>query len=259
MSNREILYGRRTILEALRAGRRVFHRLLIAAPSRGTIVTEISNEAKRRNVPLEHCPKSLLDRLTHSGHHQGIALETGPYPYADPEDMYRAAVENREALFLLFLDHIYDPQNLGSLLRTAEAAGAHGVILPRHRAALVTPAAARASSGACEHLRVALVANLPRAMAEWRERGLRVFGLDIAGTAPLLTETPLDGPLGLVVGNEGEGLGKLVARACDAIVRLPMCGRVQSLNAAISGAIALYEVRRQRDEKKHHMNDDRRD
>ena len=248
MSNeREILYGRQPILESLRAGRRTFHALWVAESAKGAIVAETRAEASRRGVPVHPCAKAQLDRLTHSGHHQGVALEAGPYPYEDPETMRRAAELAGEPLWLLFLDHIHDPQNLGSILRSAEAAGAHGVVLPRDRAALVTPAAARASSGACEHLRVARVPNLAEAMEEWKRRGLRLIGLEADPSAPLLTDIPLDGPLGLAVGNEGEGLGKRVAKTCDLLVRLPMRGHVQSLNAAVSAAIALYETRRQRD------------
>jgi len=247
MEPREILYGRRPLIEALRAGRRRFHALWLAEGVRGATVEEARREAGRRNVPVRTCPRSQLDRWTHSGHHQGAALEVSPYPYADPEDLRRAAESARESLFLLFLDHLEDPQNVGSLLRTAEAAGVHGVILPRDRAVAITPAVARASSGASEHLRIAQAPNLVRALAEWKERGVWLFGLDADPAAPLLTETKLEGPLGLVVGQEGEGLGRLVAKTCDALVRLPMRGRISSLNAAVSGAIALYEVRRQRD------------
>ncbi len=247
MEPREILYGRRPLIEALRAGRRRLHTLWLAEGVHGAIVEEARGEAARRKVPVRTCPRSQLDRWTHSGHHQGVALEVSPYPYADPEDLRRAAETAGESLFLLLLDHLEDPQNVGSLLRTAEAAGVHGVILPRDRAVGITPAVARASSGASEHLRIAQTPNLVRAMAEWKARGVWLFGLEADPAAPLLTETKLEGPLGLVVGHEGEGLGRLVARTCDALVRLPMRGRIGSLNAAVSGAIALYEVRRQRD------------
>lgn len=247
MEAREILYGRRPLIEALRAARRHFHALWIAEGVRGSIVEEARREAARRGVPIQTCRKSQLDRWTHSGHHQGVALEASVYPYADPEDLWRAATTAVEPPFLLFLDHLEDPQNVGSLLRTAEAAGVHGVIVPRDRAAPISPAVARASSGATEHLLIAQAPNLVRALEEWKQRGLWIFGLDVDADLPLLSDTRLDGPIGLVVGHEGEGLSRLVARTCDARVRIPMRGRIGSLNAAVSGAIALYEVRRQRD------------
>lgn len=247
MEAREILYGRRPLVEALRAGRRQFFALWVAEGARGAIVEEARREAARRGVPIQTCRKSQLDRWTHSGHHQGVALEVSSYPYADMEDLWKGAAAAGEPPFLLFLDHLEDPQNVGSLLRTAEAAGVHGVIVPRDRAAPISPAVARASSGATEHLLIAQAPNLVRAIEEWKQRGLWIFGLDMDADLPLLTETRLDGPVGLVVGHEGEGLGRLVARTCDARVRIPMRGRIGSLNAAVSGAIALYEVRRQRD------------
>ncbi len=247
MTAPEILYGRRPMIETLRAGRRRTRALWIADGARGATIEELRALAQRRETPVRRCPKSQLDRWTHSGHHQGVALEADPYPYGDPEDMLRAAEAAREPLFLMLLDHIEDPQNVGSLLRTAEAAGVHGVILPRDRAAAVTPAVVRASSGASEHLCVAQVGNLAEFIESWKRRGVWFFGLEAEPSAGLLTEAPLTRPLGLVVGNEGSGLGKRVAKTCDALVRLPMRGKIQSLNAAVSGAIALYEVRRQRD------------
>jgi len=247
MTGLEILYGRRPLIETLRAGRRAVHAVWIAEGARGPTVDDVRAAAASRRLAVRTCSRADLDRRTRSGNHQGVALETAPYPYADPEVMLRAAETARESLFLLLLDHIEDPQNVGSLLRTAEAAGVHGVLMPRDRAVAVTPAVVRASSGASEHLRIAQVPNLARAIDEWKRRGLWIFGLDAAPSAPLLTETALRGPVGLVVGNEGEGLGRLVAKSCDALVRLPMHGRIGSLNAAVSGGIALYEVRRQRD------------
>ena len=243
----EIIFGRRAVLEVLRAGRRTIHAVLIAEGAHGAIVTEAQTEARRRRLPIRLCPRALLDRLTHSGHHQGVALETSPYPYENPETMLRTAEEAGEPLFLLFLDHLHDPQNLGAILRSAEAVGVHGVILPEAHAAAVTPAAVRASSGAAEHLRVARVRAFAQHLREWKQRGLRLVGLESTPSLPLLTDLPLDGPIGLIIGNEGEGLTKAAARACDVRARLPMRGRIESLNASVSAGIALYEVRRQRD------------
>jgi 23S rRNA (guanosine2251-2'-O)-methyltransferase len=158
----------------------------------------------------------------------------------------RLARESQASPFLLLLDHVQDPQNLGSLLRTAEAAGVHGVIIPGRRAAGVTPAAVRASAGAAEHVRVALVANLVQAMRQLKAEGVWIAGLEAAPDAQLYTKAALSGPLGLVIGSEGQGLARLVRETCDFLIRLPMLGRVESLNAGVAGAIALYEARRQR-------------
>lgn len=246
-SGGELLYGRQTLLEVLRAGRRDLRRLLVAE---GTQMSgppaEILRLAHHRKVPVTACVRRDLDRRTLNGNHQGLALEAGPYPWADLADL-RAPGADGEPPFLLVLDHIQDPQNVGSMMRSADAAGVTGVILPKDRACAVTPAVVRASSGAVEHLRVAQVTNLVRALAELKERRIWVHALDALPGAPLHTDVRLDGPIALVVGNEGEGIGRLVRQTCDGVLRLPMRGRVGSLNAAVAAAIALYEVRRQRD------------
>lgn len=247
---RDLLYGRQAILESLKAGRRTFHGLRVAEGIRtGGIASDILDAARRRQVPVRPCDRRELDRLTEGGHHQGLALETGPYPEVELADLLRPPERGAEPVFLLALDHVQDPQNVGSLMRTADAVGVQGVILPRDRAVGVTPAVVRASSGAAEHLRVAVVVNLVRALTELKEHGIWVYGLEAFPEATLCTETRLDGAVALVVGSEGEGMARLVRDTCDGIVRLPMRGRVGSLNAAVAGAIAMYEIRRQRDAK----------
>ncbi len=244
----ESLYGRQVVLEALRAGRRTLHRLRVAAGARdaGT-AAEARRLAQARGLSVEAADRRDLDRATHSGHHQGLVLEAGPFAYAELADALEAARSAGEPPFLLLLDHIEDPQNVGSLMRTAEAAGVHGIVLPKDRAAPVTPAVSRASSGAAEHLLVARVANLVHAMGELKRAGVWIYGLDATPGTPLYSEVRLDGPVGLVVGSEGGGMSRLVRARCDGGMRLPMRGRVGSLNAAVSGAIALYHVRRLRD------------
>jgi 23S rRNA (guanosine2251-2'-O)-methyltransferase len=178
--------------------------------------------------------------------HQGLAAEVSGYPYLDLADLLDAAKSSGESPFLLLLDHLQDPQNLGSLLRTAEAVGVHGVVLPHRRAAPVTPAAVRASAGAAEHAHVAQVANLVRAMESLKAAGVWLAGLEALPDAQLYTQANLDGSLGLVIGSEGQGVARLVRERCDFLIRLPMYGQVESLNAAVAGAVALYEARRQR-------------
>ena len=236
---REWLYGRNPVYEALRAGRRHVFRLRLAEGLRlkGRL-RAIVRLAERRQVLVEHVPRRMLDAVI-AGNHQGVALEVSGYPYADLEQMWRRVEERAEPPLFLLLDTLQDPQNLASLLRTAEAVGAHGVLLPRRRTATVTPAVVRASSGASEHLLIGQV-NLAQAIRALQERGVWVVGLEGGAEAEPLDRVRLDGPLALVVGGEGEGLRRLTREACDVLLRLPMRGRVDSLNAAVAGSIALY-------------------
>jgi 23S rRNA (guanosine2251-2'-O)-methyltransferase len=244
----DIIYGRQAILECLHAGRRTLRRMLMADGLRPAgPVGEILAAARQCNLPVQSVEKRVLDRATNSGHHQGLALEADGYPYADEDAVWKAAEIAGEPPFLLLLDHVQDPQNVGSLLRTADAAGVHGVFLPKDRAAAVTPAVVRASSGAAEHLAIVQIGNLAQMLRRLKDRHLWVCGLDAGPDARLLWEEPvLDEAVALVVGSEGTGLARLTRERCDTLLRIPMHGRVASLNAAIAGAIAMLEVRRRR-------------
>jgi 23S rRNA (guanosine2251-2'-O)-methyltransferase len=244
---REILYGRQPVRETLRAGRRQVYQLLLARGIKPAgIVGDILSFARLANVPVREVDRQELDKLGGEVNHQGLAAEVSDYPYLDLEAVLDAVRQAGEPPFLLVLDHVQDPQNLGSLLRTADGAGVHGVIIPGRRAAGVTPAAVRASAGAAEHVPVAQVTNLVRAMEQLKVAGLWLAGLEARPEAQLFTQADLAGPLGLVVGSEGQGLSRLVRERCDFLIRLPMRGQVESLNAGVAGGIALYEARRQR-------------
>ena len=244
---REILYGRQPVRETMRAGRRQVFKLLLAKGLKPTeVVAEILKHAERANVPVQAMDRQELARLSGEANHQGLAAEVSGYPYVDLAEPMEASRHSGAPPFLLLLDHVQDPQNLGSLLRTAEAAGVHGVVIPGRRAAGVTPAAVRASAGAAEQVRVAQVTNLVRAMEQLKAEGVWMAGLEAVPGARLYTEADLCGPLGLVIGSEGQGLARLVRERCDYLIRLPMLGQVESLNAAVAGAITLYEARRQR-------------
>lgn len=244
----EILYGRQALLETLRAGRRPCRRLWLAEGVRlAGLPSEIVREARRRGVAVGWRPRADLDRMTASGNHQGVVLEADPFPWADCADVVEASTRRDEPPFLLALDHIQDPQNVGSVMRTAEAAGVHGVILPREGACGITPAVVRASSGAVEHMAVGRTADLAGLLLELRRRGIQCLALESDPAAPRLDEQRLTGGVALAVGGEGTGVRRNVIGACDAVVRLPMRGRVGSLNAAVAAAIAMFEVRRQRD------------
>ena len=229
--------------EALRAGRRHFHDLYLARGlKQNEVMQEVLSLSKARKLPVQHVERGQLDAWMADANHQGVALRTGAYPYADVSAMLARAEKQGEAPFLLLLDRVQDPQNLGSLFRAAEAFGVHGVILPKHRSAHITPAVVNASAGAVEHLPVATATNLVNEMKALKEAGLWIAGLEAREDAVDLHTVDLSGPLAVVVGSEGFGLSRLVAETCDWLVRLPMRGRINSLNAAVAGSIFLFQV-----------------
>ncbi len=235
---REFIYGRNPVYETLRARRRQFFNLLIAegAQEKGQLA-EIMQMAQARKLTIQVAPRARLERI--SPNHQGVALEASGYPYRALADMLDLAERRGEKPFLLLLDALQDPQNLGTLLRSAEAAGLHGAALPLARSADVTPAVVSASSGASEHLLIAQ-ANLAQAIDELKNAGLWVVGLEGGADARPIEAAPLDGALALVVGSEGQGMRQLVRKKCDYLASLPMRGQVASLNAAVAGSIAIY-------------------
>lgn len=218
-------------------------RILVAQTAHGQPVRELLAEAEARRVPVEFVPRARLDAA--APHHQGVLAEVEPFAYTPFEHLLHQLRGARYAPLVLALDHVQDPQNLGALLRTACALGASGAILPERRAAEITPAAAKASAGAVEHLPIARVTNLVRALEDLKELGLWVVGLDARGDEPLW-EVDLTGPTVLVVGSEGEGLSRLVREHCDFVARVPMPGPMESLNVTAAGSLALYEALRQR-------------
>jgi 23S rRNA (guanosine2251-2'-O)-methyltransferase len=235
---KETLYSRNAVHETLRAHRREFFGLEIAegVQEKGRL-SDILRIAKERKIPVQHVPRGRLERI--HANHQGVALEASGYPYADLTDIFELAEERKEPLFVLLLDTLNDPQNFGTLLRTAEAVGVHGVIIPLARTVGVTPAVVNASSGASEHLLVAQ-ANLHQAIDALKETGAWVIGLEGSEQAEEPAKVRLDGAIGLVVGSEGEGMRPLTMKSCDILMKLPMKGKIESLNAAVAGSVALY-------------------
>ena len=243
---RELVYGRNAVREVLRANRREVYRLLVAegVHEKGALAEALALAAER-GIPVTRVPRARLDHLSDA--HQGIAAEAGPYPYVNPEDILAVAEERGEPPLILLLDILQNPQNLGTLLRTAEAMGVHGAILPQRRGAEVTLAVVNASSGASEHLRIARVVNLVRTMETLKERGVWIAGLEHKDErASDFWLADLHNALALVIGNESEGMRRLVRQTCDYLLRIPMRGHIESLNASIAGSIVLYEVFRQR-------------
>jgi 23S rRNA (guanosine2251-2'-O)-methyltransferase len=235
------------VYECLRAGRREIFGVQVArgARERGTL-GEIVQLAGRARIPVRRVNRGQLDRTTGHVNHQGVLAEVSGYPYACVDDALSLAAGRGEPPWLLLLDCLQDPQNLGTLLRTAEVVGVHGVVIPDRRAAQITAAVVNASSGASEHLLVVQVTNLVRAMKQLKERDVWIAGLEDVPGAEVAWRSDLSGSLSLVVGNEGRGMRRLVRETCDWMVVLPMRGRVSSLNAAVAGSVVLYEVARQR-------------
>jgi 23S rRNA (guanosine2251-2'-O)-methyltransferase len=237
---KEYITSRNAVYETLKSGRRQVFRLLAArgVQEKGRL-TDILKMTQSVGIPVERPPRLILDKIAQG--HQGVALEVSGYRYADPQEILERAKQRGEAPFVLILDALQDPQNLGTLLRTADAVGVHGVFLPLRRTAQVTPAVVNASSGASEHLHIAQ-ANLALIIERLKEDGLWVVGLEGGPQSQALGQVRLDGPLALVVGNEGQGMRALTRKSCDILVRLPMRGEIESLNAAVAGSVGLYMV-----------------
>ena len=235
---KENINSRNAVYETLRAKRRQPIRLLVVdnIQDKGRL-SEIFELAAQRKVPVERVPRQMLDNITPQ--HQGVVLEAGRYPYAEVADIVENAKNKNEPLFVLLLDSLQDPQNFGTLLRTAEAMGIHGVVLPLAHTVDVTPAVVNASSGASEHLLIAQ-ANLVQAIEIFKKAGAWVVGLDESPKSQTPDKVRLDGGLAIVVGSEGEGIRQLVRQKCDFMLRLPMRGQIASLNASVAGSIVLY-------------------
>ncbi|MHB8621150.1 MAG: 23S rRNA (guanosine(2251)-2'-O)-methyltransferase RlmB [Chloroflexota bacterium] len=238
-----LIYGRQPVREALASGQPVVR--LLYCDDHAREIQFLVAQAAARGVSAQQVGRPLLDGLAHGAHHQGILVEMPDRVQASIEDALALALRQAEPPLLLLLDHVQDPQNFGTLLRTADAVGVHGVVFPTHRAAGVTPGVVRASAGAIEHLLVIEEANLVRAIERLREFGVWVAGLDQQAS---LAYSDLDAalPLAVVVGSEGSGLSRLVKRSCDFLVCLPSRGKVASLNAAVAGSIVLYDLWRRR-------------
>jgi len=242
----EILYGRNSVYEALRARRRRCHGLMLAEGAKGSHSTSrIIHLAQELGIPLRWVSRKQLDEVG-AVNHQGVAAQMSPYPYVDLGTVFALAQECHEPPLLLLLDCLQDPQNLATLLRTAEVVGVHGVVMPRRRAAEITPAVSNASAGAVEHLLIVQVTNLVRSMEALKHRGVWLVGVEHMPGAEEYNRANLKGPLALVVGSEGQGLRRLVREKCDMWISLPMRGKIGSLNVSVAGSIALYEAWQQR-------------
>ena len=242
-SNNNIICGRNPVLEALRSGREI-DRLFVAHGTGGGSVTAIMAKCRAKGILIKEISPQKLDYYCGGANHQGVAVMFASQEYATVDDMFALAETRGEKPFLIICDEIEDPHNLGAIIRTAEATGVHGVIIPERRSASLNATVAKAACGALEYVPVARVTNIANTIDALKERGVWVFGADMDGND--YTKTDFDTPCALVIGNEGKGIGALTAKKCDAILSLPMLGKINSLNASVAAGILMYEVVRSR-------------
>lgn len=238
-----MIIGRNAVLEALKAGTRV-DTLFISAGEKSGSIGKIIALAREQKVLIKEVNTKKLDFMCGHSRHQGVIAMAAAYQYAELEDLFRIAQDREEPLFVVICDEIEDPHNLGAIIRTADAAGAHGVIVPARRSAPLSFTVNKASAGALNHVPVVRVTNLVQAIEELRSRGVFLYGADMGGTD--YTQVDFGGAVGLIVGSEGSGIGRLVREKCDFIVSLPMKGKISSLNASVAAGILMYEVSRTR-------------
>ena len=243
----DMLAGRNAVMEALKGSSRI-NRLMVADGSSEGSIRELIAVAKEKGVPVQFLERSKLDSMAKGIRHQGVLAQVSPVEYVELEDILSKAREKQEDPFIILLDELEDPHNLGAILRSADAAGAHGVLIPKRRSCPLSATVAKTSAGAVEHVPVARIGNIVQTIKALKEEGLWVAGADMDGKN--YYEADLTGPLLLVVGSEGQGIGRLVKEQCDFIVRIPMLGAINSLNASVAGSVLMFEVTKQRLSKK---------
>lgn len=239
----DMVAGRNAVMEALKGSRSV-NKLIIANGSTEGSIKEIIAVAKDKGVNIQYWDRSKLDSIARGIRHQGVLAQVAPVQYAELEDILQVAKDRNEPPFIVLLDELEDPHNLGAILRTADAAGVHGVLIPKHRSCPLSATVAKTSAGAVEHVPVARVGNLVQTIKKLKQEGLWVAAADMDGKD--YYDTDLTGPLLLIIGSEGQGVGRLVKEQCDFVVRIPMVGKINSLNASVAGSILMYEAMKQR-------------
>ena len=241
--NSNIICGRNPVLEAVRSGREI-DRLLVAHGVTGGSVTAIIAKCKAKGILIKEISPQKLDYYCGGANHQGIAVMYASQEYSTPQEILALANERNEKPFIIICDEIEDPHNLGAIIRTAEACGVHGIIIPKRRSASLNATVAKSASGALEYMKVARVTNIANTIDLLKEQGVWVFGADMDGED--YSEIDLDIPCAIVIGNEGKGIGALTAKKCDRIISLPMCGKINSLNASVAAGVLMYETVRKR-------------
>ncbi|WP_055105054.1 23S rRNA (guanosine(2251)-2'-O)-methyltransferase RlmB [Paenibacillus ihumii] len=246
MDDQEWIGGKHSLLEAMRAGRTI-NKIWVAEGAQKHLTQPIIAEAKKHGIIVQFVDKRKLDQMAPGLQHQGVVAQVAPYAYAEVEDLLQKAEERGEPPFLLILDEIEDPHNLGSILRTAECTGVHGVIIPKRRSASITATVSKTSAGAVEYVPVARVTNLAQTMEQLKESGVWIAGTDVAAEQDMYAAGQvLSGPVAIVIGNENKGMGRLVREKCDVLLKLPMAGRLNSLNASVAAGVIMYEALRRR-------------
>ncbi|MCR5722705.1 MAG: 23S rRNA (guanosine(2251)-2'-O)-methyltransferase RlmB [Lachnospiraceae bacterium] len=243
MNNESMIEGRNAVLEAFRSGKTVDRLYVLDGCQDGPVLT-IKREAKKQDTIIKYVDKDRLDQMSQTGHHQGVIAVSAAYDYSEMEDIFANAEKKGEAPFIIILDGIEDPHNLGAIIRTANLVGAHGVIIPKNRAVGLTATVARTSAGALNYTPVVKVTNLSKTIEELKERGLWFVCADMEGE--VMYDLNLTGPIGLVIGNEGEGVSRLVREKCDFVAKIPMKGDIDSLNASVAMGVLSFEIARQR-------------
>lgn len=246
MDDQEWIGGKHSLLEAMRAGRTI-NKIWVAEGAQKHLTQPIIAEAKKHGVIVQFVDKRKLDQMAPGLQHQGVVAQVAPYAYVEIEDLLQKAEERGEPPFLLILDEIEDPHNLGSILRTAECTGVHGVIIPKRRSASITATVSKTSAGAVEYVPVARVTNLAQTMELLKESGVWIVGTDVDAQQEMYAAGQvLTGAVAIVIGNENKGIGRLVREKCDVLLKLPMAGRLNSLNASVAAGVMMYEVLRKR-------------
>lgn len=245
MEDKYLIYGRNAVLEALKSGNRI-NKVYIQDSAKPSGISEILNLVENQSVAMERVNRDTLDQICGKQRHQGVVASISPIPFVDLETVFQQAQKKGEPPFLLLLDELQDPQNVGALIRTADAAGVHGVLIPKRHACPLNSVVAKISAGAVEYVSVVQIGNISQTIEKLKMRGCWIVGADMDGAN--YSDVDLKGPVVLVIGGEGKGLGRLVKEHCDAVVSLPMHGNINSLNASVAGAILMYEIVRQRNE-----------
>lgn len=240
----EIIEGRNAVIEALRVGRSI-DKIFIAKGETDKTLGHIASKAREAGIVVADADRRKLDNMSVTKAHQGVIALVGVNEYCSIDDILALAAERNEAPFIIVCDEVSDPRNLGAIIRSAECAGAHGVIIPKRRSAGLTAIVGKASAGAAEHMRIARVSNIPAALKELKDKGLWVYGAAAGGSSEFWG-TDFTGAMALVIGSEGDGIGRLVRENCDFIVNIPMVGKINSLNASAAASVIMYEVLRQR-------------
>ncbi|MBV7274492.1 23S rRNA (guanosine(2251)-2'-O)-methyltransferase RlmB [Clostridium sp. PL3] len=239
----DIIEGRNAVIEALRANRTI-EQILVATGDVSGSINVVLALSKEKDVVVKYVDRKKLDQISQTGSHQGVIAQITPYKYCYIEDILEYAKEKEESPFIIILDEIEDPHNFGSIIRTAEVCGVHGIIIPKRRNVGVTPVVFKSSAGAVEYMKIAKVTNINTTIDMLKEKGIWIYGADMDGTNCF--DANFSGSVALVIGSEGKGISKLTKEKCDALVKIPMIGKISSLNASVAGGILMYEILKQK-------------